>query len=77
MEDTFIRFGMFMSIAGGIGSWLRWAVIPVVMAFEAGRLTERIASARKAPGRGGVGLPEGEGWPLGGGGRPWPEGREA
>ena len=49
--------GIIVAIALGASLWFRWAVIPVLIAFRAGRLYERTKThERKTPARGGVGL---------------------
>ena len=49
--------GIIVAIAVGVSLWFRWAVIPVLIAFRAGRLYERTRTHEpEETARGGVGL---------------------
>jgi hypothetical protein len=44
----------FITAMAGVlagGAWLRWAIVPLLIAYQVGRHVERIRNARKAPAR--------------------------
>jgi hypothetical protein len=52
-----MTLGTLAALAGAGGLYLRWAAGPVRVAYEAGRMAERISSGKAAAERGGQPLP--------------------
>jgi hypothetical protein len=49
VEFYVLAAGGSMLVAGGL--FMKWAVLPVLVAFELGRAVERVRHGRKAPAR--------------------------